>query len=383
MTNFFFSLLVADLNFGVILAHRAERRERRRLVLSQEARETQRCSLPTARLATPEVGAWQLPRWQAKLHPWPTRLLEATQDIPAEVMKMQTPPTYSGPYRIADVQELNAVCDERSIALSCETDAHKQDGGDSSCSLKDEDLSNEWLILENGQHPVPSEECAPSSYTTEETGKQTEISVSHFVQDSSKVVAETFSRRGWQAYQPSESGRHPSPPFLEGEPSGKPDSHALPSIPTAVEESSKQCSNTEQLLDDFDTRKESPLLVSEPNDDDGSKLGNIPHFATQSLDISVPSSTATNHEQNARYGINPLWQCAVGGDLENSLNITVAEDDADTNELNILSTADGPVEVCSSASVVRPSSVSDCSSADAEPLYEACVAQLTSEVMLW
>ena len=365
------------MNYDVILAHRAERRERRFLVLPQESHKIQLYSKPTARLATPEVAAWQLPQWQAKLHPWPTRLLEASQDLPAEIITMGSPPAYSGqaPHQITDVQELNDVCDD-SIAPLCETEAHKQDGGDSSCSITDEE-SSEWLLHGNDQHPIPSAACAPSSCTTEETDK--EISISHLVPSSSKLEEEPNSTQGRQARQPSESVQYPLAPFLKAETPGIPDSLTIPSVPTAVEEDSKHCSNT-QLVSISGIPKESPLLA--PEHDDGSKLGSIPKLLDWSVVHGDPLhlSTATDHEQIAHSDVNPLWQCAKEGTLE---NVTVSANDNESNELNMLSTSDGADEGCSSVSVIMPSSVPNCGSADVEPLYEACLAKLTSEVMLW
>lgn len=399
MTDFYFShMLVDDLNYGVILAHRAERSERRRLVPLPEDSKAQSCSMPTTRLAIPAVAAWQVPQWQTKLRQWPTRPLEAVQEVPAKVVKLHPPP-YTGhvPSIVTDVRELNADGDEHTIAQACETEALSQDGGDPQYGLKAKTSPNDLLVHLDEQHPKPVALFGYSSCASEEGDNEAPTSSSQMVQGSSRPAEETYSRQGSQS---SESAQCPSPAFTNSEATGKPVSCALPSPATAVADKSEQCSGIEQPLvisSPFDglpvpvisdTPKETPVRTHELSDDNDSRPGNEQPLTTEPLDMlvrhgnSLHSSFATNQEQDSN-DVNPLWQFAMGGLPDNSQTVSVAEvKDTDTNELTILSTADADDQRHLATSVTRPAAVSKCGHADAEPLYEACVTQFNSEFVL-
>ena len=394
--------LVADLNYGVILAHHAERlerRERRQLDPTPKVSAPQAPSVPTARLFTSAVPAWEVPQWQRKLRQWPaTRVVEATQGEPEEAMQLQLqpPPTHVGllPHEMADVmQKSNAVCDKHVIATSPDTEALHQNAEVEQIGLKAKPVSSDLPVHRDKQQSKPQTKIANLSCSSADADRESKTISDQLVHP----VEETPSR---QVSQSSEAAQAPSPALLESDATRKPASPTLPPTATDGAEKLEQCSiNNEQPLsisppsDDrpvpvtSDTAKESPLPLRELSDDDRHRPTMAQPISTPPLDVfaghdNFVHSPSPTFEEQGGHGINPLWQVALGGIPGDSMKETVSDvKNTATNELNILSGADDDV-THPVAPVEGAASASRYDHADVEQLYEACLAQLTSDFVL-
>ena len=393
--------LVADLNYGVILAHRAERlerRERRKLYPLPKVGTPQACSVPTARLFTPAVPAWEMPQWQRKLHQWPaTRVVEATQGEPEETMELQPPPSHAGllPHAMADVvQESNAVCDdEHVIATSADTEVLDQNPEVEQSGLKAKPVSSDFPVHHDKQQSEPQTKIANLSCSSAGADRESKTASDRIVVHP---VEETHSR---QVSESSEAARAPSPALLKSEATRKPVSPTMPPIATDGAKKLEQCStNNEQLLsisppsDDrpvpvtSDTAKEALLPLRELSDDDRHRPSIAQPSSTPPLDVLVGHdnfvhSPSPTFEEQGGHGVNPLWQVALGGIPDDSQKETVSDVNTATNELNVLSRADDDV-THPVTPVEGTASASRYDHADVEQLYEVCLAQLTSDFVL-
>lgn len=385
----------------MILAHRAERRERRRSAPVPKAAIAQVRSAPTARLSTPVLTAWQMPQWQRTLCQWPMKPLEATHDIPEEDVKLQAPLTFVGPvpHEVTDEQEVNAVCEEHAVAPSHESEALNQGAEDQQSGLKAEEVSSELLVHLDEQHPKPPT-VTDNLSASAEADKESETSSDQVVQGLNKPVEDTYPRQGSTS---PESAQCPSPAFPESETADKSLPHALPSSATTGAGETEQCRNIETSLSIgppsdgqpvpviSDPPREPPSPVREVSRDSDSMLGIVQPLTPPPLELSVShgnslhSPSPTYKEQDS-HSINPLWQHAMEGLPDGSQRETVSDvvKVAATNELNILSGADDDDDDQThiASPVARPASVSSNDHADTEHLYEACLAQFTSEFVL-